>query len=244
MTVLCLFLPIYARTKSLAVSTGRSIPLLFIFMCTFIANDLDDLERDLINHPNRPLPGRHLRPTFAVMLYFFCLGLALFLTRYFVDERIAFWYYALMAINISYGYVVEHLPSVKAPYVAAAISVPVCILAASYPGEKRLYLMVVVVFLFVLGREFCMDIGDRTGDVASVMHRISPLPLAIVAFVAQIVGLILLAVQVHRSLDVVATLLIGLVLVSACFFWFGLKKYKVAIRLMKLQMLLGLYFLI
>src|SRR5438552_2133271 len=139
MAFLCLFLPTYARTKNLAMSAGRSIPLLFIFMCTFIANDLDDLERDLINHPNRPLPSRRLHPMLAAVLYFLCLGVALFLTKYFVNERIAFWYYALMIMTISYGYIVEYLPSIKAPYVATAISVPVCILIAHYPDEKRIY---------------------------------------------------------------------------------------------------------
>src|SRR5690348_2235674 len=140
MAFLCLFLPIYARTKSLIISAQRSLPMLFIFMCTFIANDLDDLERDLINHPNRPLPSRHLHTRVAAVLYFFCLGVALFLTKSFVDEHIAFWYYSLMVISISYGYIVEYIPSIKAPYVAAAISIPVCILVVSYSSEKRLYM--------------------------------------------------------------------------------------------------------
>jgi geranylgeranylglycerol-phosphate geranylgeranyltransferase len=244
MAFLCLFLPICTRTKDLAVSFGRSIPLLFIFMCTFIANDLDDLERDLINHPNRPLPSRRLRSTVAALLYFFCLGLALFLTKYLVEQHIAFWYYALVAVSISYGYVIECLPSFKAPYVAAALSIPVIIVAVSYPGEKRLYVMVIAGFLFALGRELCMDIGDRTGDTVSALHRIPPLRLAIVAFVVQTVGLALLTVQMRRSLDVFATIFMAIVLMVAAFCWFRLKKYKMAIRLMKLQLFVGLYFLL
>src|ERR1017187_7491524 len=63
MGFLCLFIPVYARTGDVGLSLGRAIPLLFICMCTFIANDLDDFERDRINHPERPLPGHRLSPT-------------------------------------------------------------------------------------------------------------------------------------------------------------------------------------
>jgi geranylgeranylglycerol-phosphate geranylgeranyltransferase len=244
MGFLCLFIPIYARTKDLAVSVGRAIPLLFICMCTFIANDLDDLERDQVNHPDRPLPRRDLHRTFAAVLYFVCLALALFLTRRFVDERIAFWYYALVTLSISYGYIVECLPSVKAPYVALAISVPVFIVAVSYSEEKRLYILAGAGFLFALGRELCMDIVDRTGDIVSRMHSIRPGRLAIGAFVVQTAGLALLMMQVRRSLDVFAAAFMTLVLVVAGFFWFCLKRHNAANWLMKLQLLAGLYFLI
>jgi geranylgeranylglycerol-phosphate geranylgeranyltransferase len=238
-----LFIPIYARTKDLTMSLERAIPLLFICMCTFIANDLDDLERDQINHPERPLPGHHLNPAVAAMLYFICLALALFLTRRFIDQRIAFWYYALVTLSISYGYIIECLPSVKAPYVAAAISVPVFIVAESYPDEKRLYLVAVAGFLLALGRELCMDIDDRTGDIVSLMHRIRPASLAIAAFVVQTVGLALLLVQVRRSLDVLVAMFMGLVLVVSEISWFSMKNHKAAKRLMKLLLVVGLYFL-
>ena len=240
---LCLFIPIYTRTNNLGLSLGRSIPLLFICMCTFVANDLDDRERDLINHPERPLPARHLTPTVAAVLYFVCLGMALLLTRRFVDQRTAFWYYALVTWSISYGYIVECVPSLKALYVAAAISVPVFIIALSYPSEKRLYTVAVAGFLLALGREVCMDIEDRAGDVVSLMHRIRPGPLAVAAFAAQVVGFALLVMQVRRYLDVLAIVVLALVLAAAGVFWFRLKKQTAANRLMKLQLLVGLYFL-
>ena len=57
-------------------------------------------------------------------------------TRSYVDERSAFWYYALLTLSISDGYVVECLPSIKAFYVAAAISVPLSIVARSFPTSR------------------------------------------------------------------------------------------------------------
>src|SRR5947209_639737 len=125
---LAIFLPFFIRTGDWGLSLCRAIPLLFICICTFIANDLDDAEKDQINHPERPLPARRLTPTFAAILYFIFLGAALFSTQRYVPERIAFWYYALMVLSISYGYIVDCLPGFKALYVATVISVPVLIL--------------------------------------------------------------------------------------------------------------------
>lgn len=241
---LSLFIPMYVRTNHLSLSLGRAVPLLFICMCTFIANDIDDLERDRTNHPERPLVEGHLNATLAAVSYFVCLGLALFLTRQYVDQRIAFWYYSLMILAISYSYVVEYIPSIKAPYVAVAISLPLVVVAVSYPKERRLWLVAAAGFLFALGRELCMDIVDRPGDLVSLLHRIPPRPLAVAAFSIQAGGLTLLLVQLRGGLDVLVVVLMTLVLVVAGVFWFRRRKQKAAYRLMKLQLLLGMYFLV
>lgn len=62
LSFLAIFLPLSVRTKDLGLSFSRAIPLLFTGMCTFIANDLNDIEKDRVNHPERPLPVRHLTP--------------------------------------------------------------------------------------------------------------------------------------------------------------------------------------
>src|SRR5688572_25750894 len=98
------------RTQDVGKSFVTATPLLFISMCTFIANDLNDRERDEINHPERPLPSGHVTPAFAATLYFGSLAAALFATRYWVREDIAFWYYLLIALSVSYGHVVDALP--------------------------------------------------------------------------------------------------------------------------------------
>ena len=175
---LAIFLPVLARTKDLGLSLGQAMPLLFISMCTFIGNDLDDLESDRINHPDRPLPSRHLTPAFAAILYFVALALALFSTRYFVAQDIAFWYYGLITLSISYGYIVNCLASIKTPYVAAASSVPILIIARSYPQEPRFYVLAGSIFLFTLGREICGEILDRAGDAVSYLHKFRPVSLA------------------------------------------------------------------
>lgn len=240
---LAIFLPLLVRTHNLATSLGRAVPLLFICMCTFIANDLDDVERDLVNHPDRPLPARHLTAAVAAVLYFTFLGLALFSARHYVSQGIAFWYYALFTLSISYRYIVDCLPSLKAPYVAAASSVPVLIVAAWYPDEARLYIVAGSVFLIAMGREICMDIKDRSGDGVSFMHRLRPTPLAVAGFSLQSMGLILLAIQTRKPEDVVDLLLMTFLLALAGVYWFKFGRFKGAIILMKIQFFVGLYFL-
>jgi len=240
---LAIFLPLLVRTNDVALSLSRAIPLLFICMCTFIANDLDDVERDRVNHPDRPLPTGHLTPIFAAVLYFTFLAAALFSTRFYVTPGIGFWYYALITLSISYGYIVDCLPSVKAPYVATASSVPVLILAAWYPNETRLYLVAGSIFLLTTGREVCMDIKDRAGDATSFMHTLRPRPLAVAAFSLQLMGLILLAIQTRKLGDIIDLLAMAFLLVLSGVYWFRFASYKLAIVLMKLQFFVGLYFL-
>jgi geranylgeranylglycerol-phosphate geranylgeranyltransferase len=243
LVALAVFIPLFSRTKDLGLSLSKATPLLFIGMCTFIANDLDDIEKDQINHPERPLPSGTINPAFAAMLYFCCLAAALFTAKFYVQPEIAFLYYLLLMISISYRYIVDWFPGFKSPYVAGATSIPVLIVAASYPEEARLYLVAVSVFFFVLGRELCMDLVDRKGDGASFMHRIEAKHIEIAAIVAQLIGLLLLAIQVDKLLDVVDVLLIATLLVLSGRYWFKLASYKTAITLMKLQLFAGLYFL-
>jgi 4-hydroxybenzoate polyprenyltransferase len=241
---LAIFLALLARTGNLGLSLGHAIPLFFIAICTFIANDLDDLERDRVNHPDRPLPAGHLTTKFAAVLYFVALALGLFSTRYFVAPDIAFWYYGLITLSISYSYIVKCLPSIKTLYVAAASSVPVLIIATSYPNEHRLYVVAGSVFLFTLGREICGDIQDRVGDAVSYMHRFRPTSLAVASFFLQLIGLFLLAIQTRKLGDVVDLLAMTFLLALSAVYWFKLASYRRATLLMKSQLFVGLYFLV
>jgi hypothetical protein len=204
---------------------------------------VDDRERDVVNHPDRPLPSRHLTPAVAAVLYFTFLGLALFSTRHYVSQDFAFWYYALFVLSVSYGLLVDCLPSLKAPYVALASSVPILIVAAWYPHEKKLYLIAGAVFLLTIGREICMDIKDRAGDAISFMHRFRPTRLAAAAFSLEASGLVLLAAQIRGLGGIVVLLAMIFLLALSSVYWFKFANYKWAIILMKFQFLVGAYFL-
>lgn len=240
---LAIFLSFFIRSKDLSLSLGMATPLLFICMCTFIANDIDDIEKDKINHPKRPLPAGHITTTFAVILYFTLLALSLFLTRYYVKQDIAFWYYGLIAVSISYNYIVEFIPSLKAIYVSIVSSIPIIIIAISYPNEARLFWIAVAFLLIITGREVLMDIKDRPGDPDSFIKKFSPKSLSYIAFLIQIIGWILLATIIHSLGDIISFTIIVSLLIFSGICWFKFANYKLSIILMKIQFFIGLYFL-
>lgn len=244
LSFLAIFIPLFVRNKDLSLSFRRAVPLLFISVCTFIANDLDDIEKDQVNHPDRPLPSGYFSPVFAVVLYFTFLALALFSTRYFIPTGIDFLYYAAISLSISYGYIAEYIPILKSPYVAIAATVPILIIAVLYPHETKLYIVAGSVFLMTLGREICMDIKDRAGDPASFMHRFRPKPLGAVAFSLQTLGLLLLVSLINRVGDIIDLLAMTFLLALSGILWFKHERYKLSLILLKIQLFVGLYFLI
>ena len=241
---LAVLIPLFARSKDLYFSFKKAVPFLFIGVCTFIANDLDDLDRDRINHPNRPLPAGYISPVLAVTLYFVFLGLALISIWCFISPGVDFFYYSAISLAISYGYISEYLPVMKPPYVAVAATVPILIVAASYPSESRLYVLAGSIFLLTLGREMCKDIRDRAGDPVSIMHRFTPIRLGVVAFSLQWLGLFVLVILIHRAADLIDFAAMTLLLALSTVFWFKLKRYKLPLILMKIQLFVGLYFLL
>jgi geranylgeranylglycerol-phosphate geranylgeranyltransferase len=245
LSFLSVFIPVFARTNNLDTSLAKALPLLFVSMCTFIINDLDDIEKDKINHPQRPLPSGQVKPAFVATLYYVCLALALLTVRYLIeDSRIAFWYYLLLTLSISYRCVVEHLLGLKSLYVAGAASIPILIIVRNFPERTGLYYVAAAVFLFTLGRELCMDICDRPGDPISPLSFVKSERIATLAFVFQGAGLALLSVQIAGWAELIDLSFMIALFASAYQFWFKLRRQNIAIALMKSVLFLGLYFLL
>lgn len=245
LTFLSVLIPVYVRTNDFGISLRRSLPLLFASMCTFIGNDLDDTEKDRINHPERPLPSGRIAPSVAASAYFVSLLLGLLSIRFYVGtNRIAFLYYALLATWISYHYVVEYLPTIKALYVASVSILPVLIVAAYYPSEHTPRHVAAALFLFMLGRELCKDLPDRAGDPKSRLHSVQPLAVARSAFAIQAVGLILLGLRISGPLTgtIFVAMSVGIVVAYLC--WFRGERLLTALRIMQVVLFLGLCFLL
>lgn len=240
---LAVFVPVLTRSGNLSLSFSQALPLLFIAMCTYIANDLDDIERDRVNHPLRPLPNSELSTTFAAILYFLCLALALLTIRLSIEGPPAFVFYTLLTVSISYAYIVDWLPALKSIYVAAAITIPIVIVTVFYPSEGRLRVLAAAVFLLNWGRELCKDIVDRSGDKVSFMHRLPARRVAIFAFMLQGVALALLLTEIIVPYEPAVMLVMITIFTYSCRLWFAHGEQK-AIVLMKLQLFVGLYFLL
>jgi len=241
-----IFVPLVLKSHDLNGSLTRAIPMLLIGICAFVANDLDDIEADRINHPERPLPSKNVSPLVAAALYFVCLGIALLATKAFVPPRLAFLYYLTMTLSISYRYIVAFIPSIKAPYTAGTIALPAIIVGCYNSRDGRLYLVVVAVFLFTLGRELCMDVVDRAGDATSLIHRFDSNSMALFAFLLQTVSLLLILMSLSRFAlwELLDLGPISALLVLAGISWFRFGWHNTATDVMKLQLFLGLYFLV
>lgn len=240
---LSVFIPHFSRTRDGWISAGQALPVLFICIATFVANDLDDVARDTVNHPKRPLPSKHLPAGVATVIFFVCLGAALFTTKYLIDGQLAFWYYSLAIVSVTYGYVVDSFPALKTAYVAACASAPIVIVSRVFPADTILPVVAAAVFVATLGREACMDIRDRPGDEPSIMHRLDATWLAIAAIATQSVALVVLAAFVRSPLQIVALVAMAVTLGGATWSWFRYRR-GLSIALMKVQFALGLVFLI
>lgn len=241
---LTLFVPLFARTRDFWESVERALPLLFMWICAFVANDLDDKERDEVNHPDRPLPQGQLSPTFAASTYFVSLALALLTVKEYVQSDHVVWYYSVLVCFISYHYVVEYLPALKPAYVAAAIAAPIAILARFYPSEPRFLLVGQAAFCFALGRELCMDLLDRRGDNRSILTNLPAQGVAGVAFGIQALGSAQLVNVARSSFDWFILVLLLISTAAAVLCWFNLRNQRAAIRVMKAQLVLGLFLLL
>lgn len=240
---LSIFLPTFSRTGSITLSAKKAAPMLFAAICTWIANDLNDRERDRINHPDRPLASGAVTPGTAAVLFFVSLAAALVTTVHFIDASLAFWYFLVIILALSYGYVVELIPVLKAPYVAAAMAIPIVITAKSYAAEPALRYVAAAVFCFALGKETCLNLLDRPGDTPSVLHEL-PFPVvARMAFSVLAAGLLLLLPALRTPADSLYWLGMAILLVAAAVLWFQRERHAKAIRLVRIEWLLGLYFL-
>lgn len=242
---LTIFVPVFVHTRDATASLTLAAPLLFVSMCTFLLNDLNDVEKDRINHPYRPLPRGEITPVLVVIIYYICLALALFSIRFGVRHApTAFLYYVLLILAVNYSYIVEYIAAIKAPYVAAVSTLPILIVAAHYPRRRELYLTAAAFFAFNLGRELCRDVIDRPGDGASPVHKFDPVPVARAGFSLQLAALLLIVVQVESLRDLAVLVTMVMVLAAAYVWWFKRDQPFAATEISKVAMYLGLNFLI
>ena len=149
-----------------------------------------------------------------------------------------------MTMALSYGYVVDLLPSFKAPYVGAAMCVPVIIVERYTAAGAEMRTVAIATFLFASGKELCMDILDRPGDTPSSLHRVPPQHLAVAAFGIQSIGLALVGLRQLSRVDLLYWVMMVALFAVAATLWFRSGRVRLAVALVRLQLPLGIYFLV
>ena len=163
-------------------------PILTIAICGFIINDVNDIEKDIINHPDRPLPKQEIRITTAVVLYFIFLAISLIMIKMFISGASVFYYIIFLLGFSNYNYIVNHLSFLKGLYVAVIGAVPIMIMIDSCNLGMINYCAVFGFVFFMLGREILMDVLDVIGDKNNLALMLGSKAI-ICAFALQLLGL-------------------------------------------------------
>jgi geranylgeranylglycerol-phosphate geranylgeranyltransferase len=213
-------------------------------MSGFVINDLHDIEKDKTNHPHRPLPSQQVTPVAACILYFFLLTLSLVLIKANVEPTHTYIYLIFLVGLINYNYVVSYIPWLKDFYVATIGIFPLFILSSLLPEGRGHGPVIICLFLFLLGREMLMDIEDFGGDGETLVKKIGLGISAYAAFGAKFLGSLFLSRQIG---DLWGAIILFAVVVSDLLFlflWSRPTMRGVVLFCMKLQLLLGIYYLI
>jgi len=237
------FIPVAIQTEDLVHAAKQALPLFTATGCTFILNDVADAERDEINHPNRPIPSRRLSVSFAIALYLSLLTLSVVLVKVLIELRNVFIYTTFIIALINYDHVVSCFPKLKNFYVSATTVLPVLILSAVSQEDRPYELVSAVLVLFVFARELLMDDLDRAGDTGTLAKMVSSAFVFRLSIAIQLVAVAnfywAISQTVHWAVYAVALLITGI-----SFALWKLSKKRLSLFVMKLNIFVGIAYLI
>ncbi|MGB7413605.1 MAG: geranylgeranylglycerol-phosphate geranylgeranyltransferase [Thermosynechococcaceae cyanobacterium] len=138
-----------------------------VLVCTtagaFAINDYDDIEKDRINHPERPLPSRTLMPQHAWWAAVVLFAMALLAA---IPLGLSSWMLVAVSLLLLWNYsAILNVSGILGNGVVATI-VAALILFASFVAGRPLAMLYPSTFLFgyILAKEIVWDIHDAVGD--------------------------------------------------------------------------------
>jgi geranylgeranylglycerol-phosphate geranylgeranyltransferase len=238
------FLPCYLHSGHAWQSARIATPIFLMALCTFIMNSINDVERDRVNHPKRPIPNGSISLKVSATIYFLLFLAATLSIRSFVSVQLQYYYLGGFVLAINYNTVVNNLPALKTPYAATGHALPVLLARVVCGGEAVPLLLTPAVFLFSLGREILMDLRDIRGDGATLVKSVSPRFAMATAFSLQGLGILILAGCVTNGAKAAALALIGTSFAVLVIAGFRSTPISSLVRWMRVQFLLGIVFLL
>jgi len=212
-------------------------------MCMFILNDINDIERDRINHPKRPLPVGSITVETAAVVYLTLFSVSHALVWVLIETSVHYIYLLGFLLAINYNTVVDYLPRMKNVYVALTSLVPVIIVNTAASARLIPISIAVALFLFVFGREILMDLQDSSGDGLTLAKALPARTATTVAFVLQGVAILMLGFHLSNPIRIVSLALIFLLYLVILLRWGENASRQLLINLMKLELLASLAFL-
>lgn len=241
---LLFFVPCYVHVRDASRSIALASPIFLIVASTFILNNINDIERDRVNHPTRPLPSGLISLRFASLLYGVLFVAALATTYLFIPTEAQYYLLFYFLLTNNYNTMVNNFVGMKNPYAALCHAIPILIVSEVCGSGAVPYLLTPSVFLFSLGREIMMDLRDLDGDGPTLVKLVSPKIAQIIAFTFQSLGVILLGLCADTVLRQTAFCVVGTMHVLLVVRAARGTPHATLVRLMKIQFAVGIAFLL
>ncbi|MGV8905751.1 MAG: UbiA family prenyltransferase [Acetobacterium sp.] len=137
----------------------------FLSSPAMIINDYFDIEVDKVNSPNRPLPSGLIQPAaaiaLAVMTTLIGMSVSAFIGMTTILLYIIFW-----LVGFLYNWKLKEMGLLGNLLVSSSVAITFILggIVVGEPGNKTVWILSLMVFLFDLGEEIAADAMDIEGD--------------------------------------------------------------------------------
>jgi 4-hydroxybenzoate polyprenyltransferase len=232
-------LPIALTSSDWGGAFVYGAPTLLISMSAYTLNDLHDVERDLENHPERPLPQQDLSLRSAVILFFVLLTTTLVLIEAFLPTAAKFLFAVAIIASMAYSYIISHFPMLKNAYVALISILPLLAIRQALGELAPSIEFGLPLFLFIAGVEMLSDIKDRAGDGPTLANRLGPVTTGILGFGLKLIAAALFFVLAVNRLHFLGALLNLAFEVLLIGLWVAGVRQALIIKLMAIQLVIA-----
>jgi 4-hydroxybenzoate polyprenyltransferase len=240
---LVVFIPVWESSEDFVTALRYALPMWLTCMMIYATNDLNDLEKDRENHPERALPSGTLTPALGALFFFAVLGATLLWIRLFIPDRSAFVYLCGIIIGINYSYVVSFLWPLKNVYVALKAVLPLFLLWQITSPAHPLLNVALAVALYVVGAEILSDVNDLQGDGITPAKWMGPRTASGVGFTFQLAGGLVLLVSTRDWVGVSLAAAIMATAILLAILWHCNWRRRSLVRWSAIEVAIGSYFL-
>lgn len=236
LAALTIFIPVAVHSNSITKAIYYSLPIFLSSMMAFVINDVHDIERDKVNHPERILPSGELSLRSAVIIYYVILIFTLVSINQFAPFNLVFYYVTFLLLAINYNYIIDFFPLIKTVYVAIAATVPVIISQLLINFLPEFWVLPLSLFLFILSREILMDINDIKGDRYNIASIYREKYLVLTSFSLQLFSALALFCVSQTLIHRIVVFFVISIVFANYYLWKIKGKRDSSISMMKLQM--------
>jgi len=163
---LFIFFPLAIATGKPAFSIFQTLPFALMIAGEIALNDCCDIKKDKISKPQRPLVSGILKLSYAKIMTGIVILCATILGIYIYQSNMSgmLIFFMVTIILSLYNVKLSFIPLIKTFMTAFATVLSLSFVFTFIYISKGVYWFLMAAFMFILGREFMMDIRDIQGD--------------------------------------------------------------------------------